>query len=271
MAIALTQRVVGADAETIDESALHAEQQAMVLLDAERGVLVNGAQVLTVGVVRHRQLPALIEVRVDRADGEELWPSGRLQRARAGDVHALIERSYVPQAIRIGAQVSGRYGHVAADLPLDAQVPRLLPRRLDVGRKGDVGSSQWEHRVWSDSVREDVLITGPAPGVIEAADRVGHPSLGAERRHHRGSIEVELRGDEIVAQRVSGPDRHLAVTGRIPRKANPRGKLPQVVLHPRVADEAFITRIQESRRRVGVLRRLYVVHEAIRAEVVDPA
>ena len=79
-----------------------------------------------------------------------------------------------------------------ADTAMSLPICRWTPRFHDCCRGGlmsggrrctvrSVGTPRQVRREW-----EDVLITGPAPGIIEAADRVGHPSLGAERRHHRG-------------------------------------------------------------------------------------
>ena len=199
MAVALAQRVVGADAETVHKTTLHAHQEAVVLLNAERGVLVRGAQVLAVGVVGHRQLASLIEVGVDRAHREELRTRGRLQRARARDVHARVERAHVPQPIRVRPDVGRRDRHVVANLTLDPQVPRLLTRRLDVRRNRDVRPGQRERRVRSRREWEEVLVAGPSPRIVETADRIGHARFGVERRRHR-RVEVELRVDEVVAE-----------------------------------------------------------------------
>src|SRR5262245_27792711 len=131
MTVALAQRVVGADAEAVHQTTLHAQKEAVVLLLTQSRVLVGRTQIVAIRVIGHRNFAALIEVCIDRAYREELRTGRRLQRAGARNVDTLVERAHVPEPVRERPDVCRRQGHVIPELTLDTQIPRLLPWRLD--------------------------------------------------------------------------------------------------------------------------------------------
>ena len=59
--LALRQRVIGLDADAVGRAPVHRQQQAVVLLFAERGVQIDGAQVLALVEILHRQLAPGVE------------------------------------------------------------------------------------------------------------------------------------------------------------------------------------------------------------------
>src|SRR5688500_2317705 len=132
VSLTLRQRVVRVDADSAGTAAPHAQQHPAIRLLTQGGVLVNRTKIFAGLPALHGDLAAEIERGCRRARIERPHSGRRVECARSGYELTFVERADVPQAVAVRPEVADVDRHRPPQLLLERQVPRLLPRGLDV-------------------------------------------------------------------------------------------------------------------------------------------
>ena len=195
-----------------------------------------------------------------RDAGNHAWPGP--------EVLTRIVGNQPPQAIRVTAYITERGAPVGPELPLDARVPRLRPRRMDVGRDRAKRSKRRERR---RPARRDRMRIAAKMRIrrVHASRRIRQPQQVAVRR--TGSQAEPRLGDrEVVVQPIGRAHRHPAVAEHVPGQADARRHVLPLPLESGTSlGESLVAGIDEPGRRVHELRALDAAAEVIQAEVGD--